>query len=120
MGEDIIFTGNIEDEISNYFNCLDIGVLPHKKNLFQDLAFHIKLIEYTAARKIVVSTPLEEVKRLNFPNVLTANLNVNDWVEALKVAKEMKWQEEWDKMVEPYKWSNITKEFCKIIEGELS
>jgi len=113
--EDIIITGAIEGEISRYFRCLDIGVLPHKKNLFQDLAFHIKLIEYSAARKIVVSTDLEETRHLNLPNIVLADLTIKDWVEAIRRAREMRWSSEWDKLIDPYDWSNIINKFSEII-----
>ena len=115
--ENIIFTGTIEGEIADYFNCIDIGILPHIKNLYQDLAFHIKLIEYTSARKIVVSTPLEGVKNINFPNILLADLNLSEWVQAIKNAKEMKWSNEWDRMVEPFDWKNIFNTYFGIIES---
>lgn len=116
-GEDIVLTGVVEEDIRNYFHCLNIAVLPHEKNLYQDLAFHIKLIEYTAARKFVVSTPLEAIKHLNFPNVLTVDLKVSDWVDAIKKAKSMKWSHEWDRLIEPYDWDNIISQLCNIIEG---
>jgi|GEM_PF-748859 len=115
LKEEIIFTGTIEEDISNYFNLLDIGLLPHEKNLFQDLAFHIKLIEYTAARKMVVATPLEEIKRLNFPNILLADLEIKLWVEAIKKAKNMKWQKHWDSLVDNYDWSIISQKFIDLI-----
>lgn len=112
--DDIIITGPTWGDIINNF---EVGVLPHEKNLFQDLAFHIKLIEYTAARKIVVSTPLNEVKRLNFPNVIQADLNVDTWVAAFKKAKNMKWQSEWDRLVESYDWSIICSRLNNVIEA---
>ena len=120
LDKDIIFTGAIsEREIAGYLNCLDVAVLPHEKSLFQDLAFHIKLIEYTASKKIVVSTPLEEVKRLDFPNIIMADLREDYWLTALNKAKTMKWNSNWDSLVERYDWSNIVKEFSKAIESSL-
>lgn len=52
--KDVIFTGEVLEDINIYFNRIDMGVLPHSKNYYQDVAFHIKLLEYTAARKFVV------------------------------------------------------------------
>lgn len=115
-GEDVIFTGGIKEDINDYFNCLDVAVLPHRKCDFQDMAFHIKLIEYAAAGKIVVSSPLEEVVNLHFPNILLAELKPDLWVEAIKRAREMQWQGEWDKLVEPYDWRKIADGLCRIIE----
>jgi glycosyltransferase involved in cell wall biosynthesis len=114
---DVIITGAIEGNINGYFHCLDLGVLAHKKNLVQDLAFHIKLIEYTAARKIVVATPLDEIKRLAFPNILLADLNIPSWVEAIKKAKNILWDEQWDNLTESYHWHKIADKLNGIIES---
>ncbi|MCM8763415.1 MAG: glycosyltransferase, partial [Candidatus Omnitrophica bacterium] len=67
--DDVIFTGgiNAKEEIGLYFQLIDVGIIPHKPSLFQNLTFQIKLIEYTAARKIVISSPLAEAKILGFP-----------------------------------------------------
>lgn len=114
--DDVIFTGGVDEDIEPYFNLLDIGILPHKKNLFQDLAFHLKLIEYSAARKFVVSTPLEETKSMNFPNIFFASENTEEWVRSIKKAKSMQWQKEWDNLVKDYAWPEIAKTFMNIIE----
>jgi len=115
-GDDVVFTGGIKEDINDYFNCLDIAVLPHRKSDFQDMAFHIKLIEYSAARKIVISTPLEEVVNLRFPSIILAELKLGDWVRAIKKARDMQWQSGWDRLVDPYDWKNIADKLCAIIK----
>lgn len=113
----IIFTGSVpHEDIEKYFSILDVAILPNIKRLWQDVAFHIKLIEYTAARKIVVSAPLEEVLRLNLPNVITTDQKVREWVETLVKAKETKWEPEWDILVERFDWSNIIQRLIHLIE----
>lgn len=124
----IIFMGAVPPEdIERYFCLLDVSILPKVKNEWQDMAFHIKIIEYTAARKIIVSTPLTEIKRLNFPNIIfpacyscaadRASQNEEEWVNALKTARKMQWQREWDKLVEKYDWEEICGQLGKIIEA---
>ncbi len=116
--EDVIFTGGIpHQKITPYFFSIDVAVLPSKKSLFQDLAFHTKLIEYSAARKMVISSPLEEVKRLGFPNILIADLSTDEWLEAIDKIRQVRWKSEWDKLVEPYDWNNIVNKLCNIIES---
>jgi glycosyltransferase involved in cell wall biosynthesis len=115
--KDVVFTGGIpHHKITPYFFAIDAAVLPSKKNLFQDVAFHIKLIEYTAAKKMVISSPLEEVKRLNFPNIFVADLSVTRWLESMDKIRQINWNPEWSKVVAPYDWSNHAQEFCKLIE----
>ncbi|MBN3040843.1 MAG: glycosyltransferase, partial [Candidatus Omnitrophica bacterium] len=116
--DDIIITGIVSNkEIETYINCFNLAVLPHVKNPYQDMAFHIKLIEYTAARKMVVSTPLDEVKRLNFPNIIVADMDVGSWAKALLKAKDMVWPNDWDSLVEKYDWKEIVSCLNSLIEG---
>ena len=106
--QDIIFTNGIpSEEIDAYFSVIDLGVLPGKKYLFQDLAFHLKVIEYTAARKLVVTTPLKETALLNFPNCIFAEEEKEAWVAAIKKAREMRWLEGWDGLADDYDWSKV-------------
>jgi glycosyltransferase involved in cell wall biosynthesis len=116
--DNIIVTGTLKGEAAVYVNSFDVGVLPHKKTLFQDLAFHIKLIEYTAARKIAVATPIEEVKRLDFPNIIQADLNADIWKEAFLKAKETLWRTEWDSLVKPYDWNAICNGLVRVLERQ--
>ncbi len=102
----MIATGGVlPAEVSTYFNALDVGVLAQGITTGTDFAFQIKVVEYSACRKVVVSTPLETWKRLAWPNVLLAEPDPVSWAEALVRARSMTWQPEWDRFVEPYDWS---------------
>ncbi len=114
--EDVVFTGGVNsDEVSRYFSLIDLGILPSRKSLFQDLAFHIKVIEYTSARKFVVSAPLKEMELLNFPNFIFADEDKAAWVEAIKKARYGKWDKQWDNLVDDYDWSKIGQKFIDIL-----
>ena len=105
----VIATGGISPtEIPTYFNALDVGVLAQGITTGTDFAFQIKVVEYSACRKIVVSTPLETWKRLAWPNVLLAQPNPAAWGDAFVRSREMRWQSEWDHFVEPYDWSILS------------
>lgn len=114
-GKNIIFTGGVDPQKFNRcFSLIDVGIIPHKPSLFQDLAFHIKAIEYTAGRKPIISTPLKEMRLLNFPNVIFAGTEKQEWVKAMKEAINMPWQEQWDSLVEGYDWKDISGMFAKL------
>ena len=81
------------------------------------MAFHIKLIEYTAARKPVIATPLAEVARLSLPNVICCNNNMDEWNQALDKARRMVWQAEWDELINRYDWKKISDKYAELIEG---
>lgn len=114
--DNIVFTGGIAGDIEPYFKALDVGLMPHKVCSFQDMAFHLKIIEYTAAFKFIVSNKLKETQRLNFPNIIFTSESVEDWVDALRQAKEKKWDRNWDKLPDDYDWRNIVKNLCVFME----
>jgi glycosyltransferase involved in cell wall biosynthesis len=116
--EGVIFTNGINsDEIDAYFSAIDLGIIPSRKSLFQDLAFHLKAIEYTAARKFIVATPSEEMQRLNFPNFIFAKEEKGAWVRAIEKARQMRWDERWDSLIDDYDWSKISQKFIGIIRS---
>lgn len=115
--EGAIFTGPVSPkEIAKYFLAIDIGVLPFDKRPFTDNALPIKVIEYGAARKLTVATPLTELCRLQFPHVLLAEQQLDEWLDMISKAKKLKWQDEWNETIEQYNWKKICQTFEQIIE----
>lgn len=85
--ENIIFTGKVPfSQVYDYFKAIDVGVVPFDKNAFTDAASPIKLIEHSAAGKMVVSTNLTEVERMGFPNVVLAQQNPLSIAEGISIA----------------------------------
>lgn len=73
------------DEIPKVIGRFDVGVIPYNiEKADMDYVFPRKALEYLAAGKSVVSTPLKEVERL-CPYVLVAN-NPVDFVEKVEQA----------------------------------
>ncbi|MDO9464982.1 MAG: glycosyltransferase [bacterium] len=108
IDDSVIFVGSVRpDNIEKYFLLFDLAILPNKKTLWQDVAFHIKLVEYTAARKMVVSTPLREVLNLGFPNVIAVEHDVEKWIDAIEKGLNITWNPDWDLLVEHFDWRNI-------------
>lgn len=115
--EDIVFTGPVSPSlIEDYFLACDVGVLPNKKSLFQDLAFHIKIIEFGAARKMVLSSDMEEVKKTNLGHVIIAPLSVALWTEALMKIKARGWDVDWEERLRDFDWKNVADSFQEIAE----
>jgi glycosyltransferase involved in cell wall biosynthesis len=57
------------NQIGHYYAATDLGLYPGDSNPYFDAACPLKVLEYTAARRPVVATDLEELRRLAFPNV---------------------------------------------------
>jgi len=113
---DILFIGPVEKNIELYFRAIDTGLIPMIKSPFQDMAFHLKLIGYTAAQKPVVSAKLNECMSLRFPNVLFAENDANEWAKMLEIAKSMTWKDEWDAMADSFDWEKISGKLYSLIE----
>lgn len=83
----VLFTGPVPfAQIHHYYAALDVGVIPFDKTPFTDAACPIKLLEYSAAGLPVVSTALEEVRRMGFPNVVLVEDNPVSLAEGIERA----------------------------------
>jgi glycosyltransferase involved in cell wall biosynthesis len=70
LGLPLVATGRVPNyEVANYFAATDLGLYAGDANPYFDAACPIKVLEYTAARRPVVATDLEELRRIAFPNV---------------------------------------------------
>jgi glycosyltransferase involved in cell wall biosynthesis len=114
--EGVIFTGPVApQEIPPYFHAIDMGILAQDKCAGTDLAFQIKVVEYSACRKFVLSTPLLTWQRLGWPNVMLVERQVDVWVKAIRQLKDAPWSPEWDTLVEPYDWRVIARRMARIM-----
>jgi glycosyltransferase involved in cell wall biosynthesis len=112
----VIWTGPVPPaEVRKYFNVLDIGILAQGKSLGTELAFQLKVVEYSACRKFVVSTPLRTWELLQWPNVFLTELRVDAWVEAIVRAQQSRWKPEWDVIVEVFDWDALADRMAAVM-----
>jgi glycosyltransferase involved in cell wall biosynthesis len=114
----VIAIGNVAPaEIAEYCNAIDVGVLAQGKSAGTDFAFQIKVVEYSACRKCVVSTPLLNWQRLAWPNIILAEANPQAWADAFVQARGMSWEPAWDRIVEAYDWQVLADIAAKAMIG---
>lgn len=114
--KNVVFTGYVEkSEVTRYFNLIDLGVLPFEKNPLTDAAFPIKILEYTACKKFVLATDLEELKHLKLSNVILRQRSVEEWIKTIEKIKRMCWDPEWNNQIKKYEWSELVKPLLKTI-----
>ncbi|HEY9685699.1 MAG TPA: glycosyltransferase [Coleofasciculaceae cyanobacterium] len=116
---DIIFTGPIPPErIAACFQAVDIGVLPFQICPFTDNALPLKILEYGAARKRVLATPLKELKTLAFPHVSLLEPDPELWVAALEQEANapLPWDPRWDSVIAGYDWPVVLAELPRLLE----
>ncbi|MCF6228463.1 MAG: glycosyltransferase [Planctomycetes bacterium] len=71
------------NEIWDYFKAADVGVLPFRPCRLTHDALPLKVLEFGAAGKQMLSTPLEELQRLNFPNLQFVPFESSEWTMAM-------------------------------------
>jgi len=106
----IIFTNAIPPEdVTHYFQTIDLGILSSKPEPFRDNAMPLKILEYGAAKKRVLATPLRELTLLNFPHVRLLEMNAHHWSEAMVEESQRGeiWHAEWDQTLAPYDWETV-------------
>ena len=117
---DVIFTGPVEtSEVPAYFKALDLAVLPFTLDPHANLSFPIKVIEYSAARKPVVATPIRVLKEIALPNVSLVDPDPDRWAEAIVGHRDPQWQPAWDERIDAFDWRNLAKRMTAFIQTRL-
>lgn len=117
-GRDIVFLGAQPPGLMPFFFTLsDVGVLPFERSPFTDDVLPLKVIEYGAARKPVVATPLSELQRLKLPNVLLAERDSTVWAKRLEEALELEWRIDWDSTFDRFRWDGIVDYLVRTIQN---
>jgi glycosyltransferase involved in cell wall biosynthesis len=118
--QDVVFTGPVDaSHVAEYFKAIDVGVLPFTMDPHAALSFPIKVIEYSAARKVVVASPLNVLKEIGLPNVNLVDREVDRWVDALIGARARRWDDKWDAQVEQYDWRNLSARLAAYITSRI-
>lgn len=113
--DDFVLTGYVPyEEIRKYFFITDVGLNPTLKNRYYDVACPLKVMEYSAASKPIVSTDLLELRRLNFPNFFLAKPNTEDFYE--KIINALNYRGPFPNL-EEYDWKNLSIKLEKILKN---
>ncbi len=105
-------------EINKYEVCLNIS----EKNSFRDSASPMKVFEYSALGKKIVSTNLQEVEKLNFPNIFFYEKDEGNKNLTSAIKKAFRTEidaHETKNMVAPYNWEVIIQKIKKIISEQI-
>jgi len=90
VGEKVIFTGTIPySQVPKYISVMDVCLIPFKLNKIAQNALPLKLFEYMACEKPVISTEIQGVKRAVGNKVLYAS-DVREYTEKINMLYEDK------------------------------
>lgn len=113
---DVIFTGPVAtDKVTAFFHVIDVGVIPFVETPFTINSFPLKLIEYLAAGKPVVSIPLQLFESVQFDNVLCAHRSVENWTAAIREALDLPRAASIDNSIDDFRWDRL----CLRLTNEL-
>jgi glycosyltransferase involved in cell wall biosynthesis len=107
------------DELPEYINNFNVGLIPFKVNALTQSVNPIKLFEYLAAGVPVVSSPLEEV--LEFSDIVYVAEN-HDFSEKIRIAMNSDTNESRETRkaaAQQYTWDNIVARIESIIISKL-
>lgn len=113
----VVVTGAIPPErVHLYFQISDIGVVPFDLCPFTDNALPIKVLEFGFAKKIVLSTPLKELKEIALPHVRFAAPNAESWAAGMSEVLAAHWEAPWNAAVSRYDWDAVAGQALAILE----
>ena len=89
----IIFAGLVpRTELPNVLDAFDVGLCIYEKTPMDDARSPMRLIAYSALGLPTVATNIEEIKRLDFPNVVTVEPNGGSIANGIREAAQMRRQ----------------------------
>jgi glycosyltransferase involved in cell wall biosynthesis len=118
---DVVFTGPVEASlVTDYFRAIDLGVLPFELDPHANLSFPIKVIEYSAARKMVVASPLSVLREIRLPNVHLVDRRIDRWAETIVGLRNTEWRNEWDRHAEVYDWRKLAGRMADYVNARIA
>jgi len=118
---DVQFTGFVPYHlVPQYLRNADVALAPYKKSIKNDVT-PLKILEYLACRKIVLCTPLPEIKR-RFGDFLWFYDDAEDLARLLRlVSSDRPFMEEKlkhaDRILADYSWDKLADRYYQIIES---
>jgi glycosyltransferase involved in cell wall biosynthesis len=122
IGDKVVFTGTVPyHDVPKYICAMDACLIPFKRNDVTQNASPLKLLEYMACEKPVISTRLEGVKEVAGDIVLYADsaeemISHAKMLESLDVGKELG-NKGRQLVLDKYGWDSITRKLDEVLEG---
>ncbi|MCE7698058.1 MAG: glycosyltransferase [Methanobacterium paludis] len=120
VADRVIFTGMIPYSlVPKYVSAMDVGIIPFRLNEVSQNALPIKLFEYFACEKPVISSEIVPVKS-SFPEDVLFASNCEDYVDKIAMLYEdkglrRKLGKNGRKISEKHNWKNITAKLEKTL-----
>ena len=117
-GAGVVVTGFVApDAVPAHVALFDVGVVPFTQNALTNAMLPIKIFDYAAARKPVVSTPLAAYAGEDLPFVRIARAEPAEFARELLAALDDGWRPVWDAAVDRYDWNVLVAPLERALEA---
>lgn len=116
----VIFTGMIPySDVPKYVSAMDVGLIPFNLSKVSHNALPLKLFEYMACNKPVISTEIDSLKS-KFPKEILYTKTNEDYVDKIKMVYEdqllsRKLGKSGRKIAEKHNWEHITTKLEEVL-----
>lgn len=108
-------------DIHAHYLASDLGIcpapLPASNFIYHSVP--LKIVQYGAARKFVLSVPNRWLEESRFPSVQMAPLDARLWVERLAALREQHWRPEWDDIWTRFDWDSVARPVVDAVRRSL-
>ncbi len=98
------------EKIPEIYFLIDAGIQSAVDDEFRNKTIPLKVMEYTAAKKMIVALAAQNLKQISLPNMLIAQREPEDILDKLLKVQKLKWQQTWLAKTEKYNWDNLIKD----------
>ncbi len=117
-GADGVVTGFVPpDLVPAHVALFDVGLVPFNRSRLTDAMLPIKIFDYAAARKPVVSTSLEAYAGEDLPFLTVADASPDALAAAILAALDRGWDPAWDRSVDRYDWQAVVQPLERLLGG---
>lgn len=120
----VIFTGMVPySEVPKYISAMDVGLIPFNLSNVSHSALPIKVFEYMACGKPVISTQIASLEAM-FPDVILYVRNSDDFADKIQMIYDdellrRKLGNSGRKIAEKYNWEDITAKLEEVLRDAI-
>ncbi len=112
----VIFHGYVSPtDAPAFINAFDVGLCTYTKSVMDDARSPMRLLMYAAAGLPTVCTKLEEVRRMQFPNVVLVEDNARSLAEGVEQALQLPRVR--PPQIEMYDLRNLVEQYEAVLQG---
>lgn len=112
LPKSIVYLGVIpKAQINEIYGLIDCGIQAADDDEFRKMTAPLKVIEYSAARKIVWALQAENLNAYKLPNLVVSARDPQSMLKTLNACRLLRWNPRWDLQLRQYDWRQLVTKF---------